>query len=86
MKRRQLIQAASAAREEAWPAKPIRILIGFPPGSTQDILVRAVAEHARAELGPSSSRTNPVRPAASRWTRCAPRRPTATPCCWRPAR
>lgn len=30
------------AQAQAWPAKPIRVLVGAPPGGTSDILVRLV--------------------------------------------
>lgn len=33
-------QAPSAGASQAWPAKPIRVLVGAPPGGTSDILVR----------------------------------------------
>jgi len=41
---------APRARAEAWPTKPIRILIGVPAGGTQDVLTRAIAE--AVSLGP----------------------------------
>jgi tripartite-type tricarboxylate transporter receptor subunit TctC len=33
---------APAASAQAWPIKPIRVLVGAPPGGTSDILVRLV--------------------------------------------
>ena len=35
-------QAPSGTPAQAWPAKPIRVLVGAPPGGTSDILVRLV--------------------------------------------
>lgn len=35
-------QAPGAGPAQAWPAKPIRMLVGAPPGGTSDILVRLV--------------------------------------------
>jgi tripartite-type tricarboxylate transporter receptor subunit TctC len=35
-------QAPSASSAQAWPAKPIRVLVGAPPGGTSDILVRLI--------------------------------------------
>lgn len=34
-----------------WPTKPIRLLIGFPPGSVQDLSARAIAEPLSKSLG-----------------------------------
>ena len=38
-------------RAQAWPAKPIRIVIGFPPGATSDILARTIGEKISPALG-----------------------------------
>jgi len=35
----------------AWPNHPVRILIGYPPGSGQDFTARLVAERLRAKTG-----------------------------------
>ncbi len=39
------------AQSAAWPTKPIRILIGAPPGGTTDIIARLVAEGLQKEWG-----------------------------------
>lgn len=39
------------AHAQAWPARPIRIVVGFPAGSTTDAMARVVAEHMRGKLG-----------------------------------
>ncbi len=55
--RRRLLAAlaglatASLARAQAFPGKPIKVLIGVPAGGTQDVLTRAIAESVRNSLG-----------------------------------
>ncbi len=39
------------ARAEAWPARPIRLIIPYPPGGGTDTLARPWAERMRAKLG-----------------------------------
>jgi len=34
-----------------WPTQPVRMLVGFPPGSSPDLLARAIAEPLSRELG-----------------------------------
>ncbi|MDR6886733.1 MULTISPECIES: Bug family tripartite tricarboxylate transporter substrate binding protein [Variovorax] len=36
--------AAGAAGGDAWPTKPVRILVGFPAGASPDLAARAIAE------------------------------------------
>lgn len=42
---------ASAWAAEAYPAKPIRLIVGFPPGGANDLVARAVAPRLGARLG-----------------------------------
>ncbi len=60
--RRRLIQAAAAtlcglaaigiAQAQAWPAaKPIKIVIGFAPGGTTDVIARVMAQSLGEALG-----------------------------------
>ncbi len=61
MKHRQLIQvlgaiaalflAASALAQTPYPSKPIRFIVGFPPGGTNDITARALAPKLSEFLG-----------------------------------
>ena len=46
-----LAQSAQARGAPAWPTKPVRLLIGFPPGSVQDLSARAIAEPLAKALG-----------------------------------
>ncbi|HET9405163.1 MAG TPA: tripartite tricarboxylate transporter substrate binding protein [Burkholderiales bacterium] len=41
----------ACANAQSYPAKPIRFLIGFPPGGTNDILARALAPKLSESLG-----------------------------------
>jgi tripartite-type tricarboxylate transporter receptor subunit TctC len=45
-----LLCAAEAAAAQSWPAKPVRMLITFPPGGPSEIVTRLVAERLQAEL------------------------------------
>ena len=47
-----MASVAPAVRAHAFPSKPIRVLIGIPPGGTQDVLTRAIANAVRDTLGP----------------------------------
>jgi tripartite-type tricarboxylate transporter receptor subunit TctC len=43
--------AAWAQADPAYPSKPIRVLVGFPPGGAIDVLVRVISQRASAILG-----------------------------------
>ena len=65
--RRQFLQATTAvatmgltglaglspaqAQAPKWPAKPIRIVVAFPPGGLTDALARSYGEHLSTRLG-----------------------------------
>jgi tripartite-type tricarboxylate transporter receptor subunit TctC len=59
--RRRIVLAASSSVAlaltssvtwgQAWPSRPIRIVIGFPPGATTDLLARTIAEKLSVTLG-----------------------------------
>src|SRR5882672_2371924 len=42
---------ASAQTSDAWPSKPLRFILPFPPGGGTDILGRLIAERLTAGLG-----------------------------------
>ena len=46
-----MLASAPAAFAQAWPVKPVRILIGAPPGGTADIVARMLAEGLQKEWG-----------------------------------
>jgi tripartite-type tricarboxylate transporter receptor subunit TctC len=46
-----LLLATGTCPAQGYPAKPIRFLIGFPPGGTNDILARALAPKLTESLG-----------------------------------
>jgi tripartite-type tricarboxylate transporter receptor subunit TctC len=45
------LAACGAAFAQAWPAKPIKIIVPYPPGGTSDILARALGPGLTAALG-----------------------------------
>lgn len=43
--------AAFSCAHAAFPDQPVKVLVGFPPGSTADLLARAIAPKLSAQLG-----------------------------------
>lgn len=42
---------AETAAAQSWPAKPLRLIVTFPPGGTSDIVARVVGERLGSRLG-----------------------------------
>src|SRR5262249_29170874 len=39
------------ASAQDWPAKPVKIMVPFGPGSTPDVVARLIADHLQKTLG-----------------------------------
>lgn len=46
-----LVLTARQTRAQAWPTRPIRVILPVPPGGGTDILARIVAPHLQQRLG-----------------------------------
>jgi tripartite-type tricarboxylate transporter receptor subunit TctC len=46
-----LTSAIAAAADVPYPTRPVRLVLGFPPGGTSDFLARVIGEHLAANLG-----------------------------------
>src|SRR5690606_41880343 len=42
---------AQAGKEAEWPARPLRMLVGFPAGASPDLMARTIAEPLSQGLG-----------------------------------
>ena len=45
------LAAATAAQAQAWPAKPVTLLVPFPPGGSTDMIARTVGAKLQEKLG-----------------------------------
>lgn len=45
------LPAAASAQGESWPARPMKVVCNFPPGSSPDALVRAISQPLHQALG-----------------------------------
>jgi tripartite-type tricarboxylate transporter receptor subunit TctC len=46
-----VIAAADASAQQAWPTRPIRLIVPFPPGGATDANARAIAKEVEGVLG-----------------------------------
>ena len=46
-----LAMAAAAVQAQAWPAKPVRVVVAFAPGGSPDFVTRILSERLSQDLG-----------------------------------
>ncbi|MBR0665478.1 tripartite tricarboxylate transporter substrate binding protein [Roseomonas hellenica] len=46
------LAARAAAAQDAYPTRPVKLVVGFPPGGPTDVIGRMIASNLMAELGP----------------------------------
>jgi tripartite-type tricarboxylate transporter receptor subunit TctC len=42
---------SAGALAQAWPAKPVRMIVTFTPGSAVDLVARTLSDHLPGQLG-----------------------------------
>lgn len=45
--------AATLSQAQSWPQKPVRLIVGYPPGGTTDLIARPMADRLTKALGQS---------------------------------
>ena len=48
-----LVSSARVARAQTYPSRPVRLIVGFPPGGTTDVVARIIGQWLSARLGAS---------------------------------
>ena len=48
--------ACAVCHAQAWPGKPVRMLVGFPPGGPTDVIARLVSEKVAGQFGEGQPR------------------------------
>ena len=46
-----LLAGATARAQTAWPTRPVRLVVGFPGGSSPDVMARALSDGLARVLG-----------------------------------
>ena len=60
-----LLLSPFAASAQAWPSRPVTIMVPFPAGGIADLLARGVAQALSDELGQQFMVENRLAPAAT---------------------
>ena len=46
-----LIAASAAAQAQAWPERPVRLVVPFPAGGATDLVARVIAQRVSKDIG-----------------------------------
>lgn len=67
--------AANLAHAQAYPSKPIKVVVPYPPGGVVDVIARSIGEHMSRSMGQPSVIDNRVGAAGSIGTEAVARAP-----------